>query len=488
VASQKTVGISANDGPSPEAEQVMDADWFQESPSGGSKQAWQTFYPAAPVEHPSSGSPEMAPSWHTSKVEVAQNFEHFRAEERGVQSLVKPETKSAMWFDDAVGQYDAYGRTRLPSAQSSKRFVEWTERSVNTTVACVEPGCIANTSLQVVDPALEEVTHCRLHIGIHATDFDDDFSRENVEWWTVNGHTVNTFCNPKARGCQAEAQRVLHPCVGDLPIDHVIDEDGKLQIVGKLSPMVDECPVDGNLLSGVATITCMVHSKAQVTAVENSIFPVSVRQPRAAQLRCAEPGCVASGTVLLKETDLPPNSNRTCRLTVRIVQTDFDSQWEKVEWVKLANKTVAQDVHPGRNPCKEAVDATASTGGLLNWTHFDSDAATSTTRAVPDALGNDSAALALGPANLLHEVIASKISTNTGDSVSATVSSAPSDKSASALSDGRTSFVLVDGQDVTSDLLGLNGKLPVSVKISDMVDECGSEGYLLDAEAAVECE
>jgi hypothetical protein len=498
----------------------MAADWFQESPSGGPLQAWQTFYPANPSGRQIGSS--HPPSFTSTVDGVAQGFPRVEPAQR----TAKPGSKSATWFDDAVDQYDAYGRARLPSTKSGRRFIEWSQRSVNATLACAEPGCIANATLQVVNLAEEEFVQCRLRIGIHATDFDDDFSREHVEWFTVNNRTVNTFCNPKVRGCQAEAERALHPCVADLPLDHLMNKDGTYLIAGKISPMVDECPVDGNLLSGVATVTCMVRAKPPTPAPAKAeeaptLGPATVPKPRVAQLRCAEPGCVATGTILLKEADM--RHNKTCRLTVRIAQTDFDSQWEKVEWVKVRNTTVAEDLRPGRNPCQEAAAASgdSASGGSTNWTHFESAAAASnTTRAaavsnsddaserVLDAFDadealafgrNDSASLELGSADLIREAIAA--GTSAGGSTSgggppanittnntSGTSSALAGTAATANTTGGITFVLVDGREVVVAEEAPAGKLPVSVKISDMVDECGSEGYLLNAEAVVVCE
>mmetsp|Transcript_24610 Transcript_24610/g.56798 ORF Transcript_24610/g.56798 Transcript_24610/m.56798 type:complete len:487 (+) Transcript_24610:124-1584(+) len=48
------------------------------------------------------------------------------------------------------------------------------------------------------------------------------------------------------------------------------------------------------------------------------------------------------------------------------------------------------------------------------------------------------------------------------------------------------SFTLVSGHNVTEE--ARSGQIPVLVKISDLVDECASQGYLLDATATLSCE
>mmetsp|Transcript_14400 Transcript_14400/g.26526 ORF Transcript_14400/g.26526 Transcript_14400/m.26526 type:complete len:485 (-) Transcript_14400:50-1504(-) len=49
----------------------------------------------------------------------------------------------------------------------------------------------------------------------------------------------------------------------------------------------------------------------------------------------------------------------------------------------------------------------------------------------------------------------------------------------------RNSFTLLSGHNVTEE--ARSGEIPVLVKISDLVDECASQGYLLDAIAALTC-
>merc|ERR1711920_621736 len=53
------------------------------------------------------------------------------------------------------------------------------------------------------------------------------------------------------------------------------------------------------------------------------------------------------------------------------------------------------------------------------------------------------------------------------------------------LSSGDLEFVAVKDHDVTS--LLKNGSISVAAQISDLVDECASQGFLLDAVAEVNC-
>ena len=94
---------------------------------------------------------------------------------------------------------------------------------------------------------------------MHVTDFDDEYSREFVEWIIVNEAHLSTHCDPMGKGCNksvSKEARGLHPCVSDYPLDTMLAKSTTLNIAGKISDMVDECPVGDNLLSGVARLTC----------------------------------------------------------------------------------------------------------------------------------------------------------------------------------------------------------------------------------------
>jgi len=130
---------------------------------------------------------------------------------------------------------------------------------VNSTIACAKPGCVANTMLQAFDPNTEIARACRMSVWVHPTDFDNSWGYERIIEWMVNGRLARSTCNPGMRMCNSTS-RPLFTCMHSVPVDHVLDRDGRLLITGKLGSMVDECPYNGNLLSAVASITCLVRS------------------------------------------------------------------------------------------------------------------------------------------------------------------------------------------------------------------------------------
>eukprot|EP00927_Polykrikos_kofoidii_P018942 TRINITY_DN18819_c0_g1_i1.p1 TRINITY_DN18819_c0_g1~~TRINITY_DN18819_c0_g1_i1.p1 ORF type:complete len:580 (+),score=70.43 TRINITY_DN18819_c0_g1_i1:276-2015(+) len=401
------------------------ADWFEETPSGGAKEAWQTFYPEVPTSHPASFR---NPPWRHGE----QNYDIMA--DSVDAALSNTYAKPAAWFDSAIHQYDGFGRIRQPSEDSPRRYLEWTPRSRSVSFSCGPPGCTATTSLVAFDEATELYRHCSLSVKIHATDFDDEYSRENVEWITVNGNKVTTKCDPMKSGCSEQgkpaAERILYPCLTDMVLDHHIVRSGTLNISGKISPMVDECPVDGNMLSGIATVSCMVHNKSESRQLQDQSSEESETISRnfTQRLVCATPGCTASTSFLISPVDA---LNKTCRLTIKINQTDFDGDHgstEIVEWIKLGNETLKSNISPGKNPCKEAMSAQSAGSTTTSNT-----SANAQNRAIPR-----------------------------GDP-----------------------FVVLDGEDITNKI---NGNIMViSSKISDMVDECGSNGMLFDGRATIEC-
>jgi len=298
---------------------------------------------------------------------------------------------------------------------------------VNTTVACAAIGCTANATLQAFDATREEAWNCRLNIGVHATDYDDDWSRENIDFWTVNGYIVRAHCDPMARGCNSSASRPLYSCLNDFQVDHIVGPTGAFQLQGTLSRMVDECPYEGNLLSGVAQVTCLVRPRPSVapaiTSAEwNEGGQLALRPPALdvnASFRCSKPGCAA-----ITSLHIPPELallGSTCLMNVSVAQTDFDDHLgvpEQLDFVSLrgvGNLSVA--AQPGRNPC------------------------TADYQGVP-----------LPPEQLVYSVISNY---NVTDFLRSSAS----------------------------------GLLVVEGKISEMVDECASQGeYLLDGLVTVHCE
>lgn len=392
--SSQMVSLQGEEGRPPE--------WFQESLSGGPKQAWQTIFPAIEPDHPySSDNQQLLPS-------MEYDYSDYGA--RNFKKYVHDSSKEADWFDNSVGQFDTFGRWRMPSEASDRRYLDWEYRTRTVPITCADPGCTGSAVLQIFDPAKEMHHNCRLSVGVHATDFDDDFSKEVVEFISVNGDRVNSACNPMASGCnetKPASERLMYPCVNEIELGHTLLESGTVNITGKLSDMVDECPVDGNLLSAVAKVTCFVRdiSDTVVAVVAQADASAMAGMNGSALLQCRQPNCTAQGTVLLGAV-----ANKICKLTVKVYQTDFDSDSEQVDFIQADGLQLQADVKPGRNPCKE---------------------------------------IPLGANNMMDP------------------------------------FVAVDGYDVSAQ--AFDGKVVVTAKISQMVDECGRDGNLLDAIAEVVC-
>jgi len=398
----------------------MPGEWFQESKSGGPTEAWQTFYPAVPDamprEQPNAG-------WQEALYGGSQ----------------ATESKGPTWFDTAVGGYDAFGRPRAPSSHSQRRYIEWDRRTQKVNLTCGAVGCVANATFpQLFNHSEEQRRLCQLSIAIHATDFDDEYSRERVEFFKANGETVGVDCDPMTSGNTKEAQEALYPCVNELDVDKLIKDDGQLIVQGKLSSMVDEFPRNGNLLDGEATVSCLVRKRPEWHPAEPNLVPLDStlnstlaslfkKDSFSARFGCKTPGCVAETILEVGESMV----NRTCKLTVKISQTDFDGDMgthEQVDFLKVNGKAIKENVRPGMNPCKQA------------------------------------AGLGQPPLNT-SQLLSGDLSNMSGSA---------------------DEFLLADAVDVSED--AKTGKITIAAKISDMVDECGQRGLLLSGIAVVRCE
>jgi len=293
--------------------------------------------------------------WRETPEGLVQNYNGFKI---GMQG---PE-----WFDSSALNYDGYGREVLPYPETPKRFLDaagqaWVERAVNTTVACPSIGCVANATLAVFDRAKEEARNCRINIGVHPTDFDNDWSRENIEVWTLNGYVVRATCDPRAQGCNNAKWRQLYSCLSEFPVDHLMNSDGTLLVEGKLSKMVDECPYNGNLLSGVATVTCLVRSRESESREEDLGADANLGMASTTfgggRLHCSSPGCTAIGSVRVDPQIAMLGG--TCLMNISVAQTDFDDGLgapEEVEFVSVEGVgNVVSHMKPGYNPCASAL-------------------------------------------------------------------------------------------------------------------------------------
>jgi len=229
-------------------------------------------------------------------------------------------------------------------------------------------------------------------------------------------------------------------------VDSLIKDDGQLFVEGKLSSMVDEFPRNGNLLDGEATVSCLVRKRPEwhppqadlakinktMAKFNETLAKMFEDQNFSAWFGCTKPGCAAEATLEVGESML----NRMCKLTVKISQTDFDDEMgtnEQVEFLKVNGKAIGEPVKPGKNPCKQAAD------------------------------------LGQPPPNT------SQPQSGLSDGVGV-----------SNISDDDDAYVLADGLDVSEE--ARTGKITIASKISDAVDECGYQGFLLSGIAIVRCE
>jgi len=405
--------------------EVLPSKFFHESQSGGAKAAWQTNDPS--LEASVAGNRVKENPWSRVAGTPSGWVQDYQTTPDG--GAVNP--SSADWFDNSVHQVDGFGRKMEPSLDDGARLLAtgWQEKSVNTTLSCKAIGCNASSSLQLYDPKTQEAKLCSLSIDIHATDYDDDFSREHVEFWKVNGYIATRECNPRARGCNATAERPLYPCLNGFNVDHIINTAGTLLIEGQNSKMVDECPYKGNLLSGVAMATCMVRNKNTNTTNGNGNDIQMVAKPPAvlftqsdlfskAVLKCDTPGCSAEATVHISPA-IALNGGK-CTMNVSVHQTDFDHNLglpEQIDFIQVEGVNISTaPIQPGKNPCNSEYKGTNVT-------------------------------------------VADKI------------------------------FSAIQSYDIThlvtkSDFLGM---LKVKGKISDQVDECAFEGHLLNGNVTVQC-
>jgi len=209
------------------------------------------------------------------------------------------------------------------------------------------------------DPATEQVSNCYFGLHLHPTDFDDQYSGERLDWIQVSGSTVNTDCFPSEHGCRGDgSEAALFTCVQDFPIDSLVDQStGTLAIAAKISDVVDECPYENNLLSGISMVTCLVGTfppeesdptPALPQVLQHFVEPLLVEEP----FHCTERGCHAHTSFSINSTAV---IFQRCTMSVKVWQTDFDGDegsTETIEFIKLNGEELATNLAPGKNPCK----------------------------------------------------------------------------------------------------------------------------------------
>lgn len=403
---------------------VKPSGWFHESKSNGPKQAFQTHYPEVKRGIATRAVGGGLGEWHLNGYgDWVQDYKHPTL--RMGQSH-----KSPMWFDSSVGQFDGYGRSRMPYPDSVKfkSMDGFIERTINTTLTCAASGCTANSLLQAFDPETEEASNCHFSLHLHPTDFDDMYSGERLNFISLNGVTVNNDCFPMTSGCNETTQTALFTCLNELPLDNIVNSSvGTIEVSAQISDVVDECPYEGNLLSGVPMVTCLVRPKklAEPAAAPGPgpeipkpqipvmTAPAPLELYATAPLKCFSRGCTARADVVMNKTIA---NFSQCSLNVKVYQTDFDNDedtWEGIEFLSVDGVNVAVNATPGGNPCRNL------------WKHGEQ------------------------------------------------------------LSLAQTEFTLLQDNDVTTS--ANNGLITVKAKISDYVDECAHDGYLLNGIVDVNC-
>jgi len=223
-------------------------------------------------------------------------------------------------------------------------------------MTCSTPGCAATATLQLFNGSKEEGRNCRFSFHVHATDYDNDESLENVEFLKINDLVAVKNCNPGIKSCNLTAGRPLHSCVNDLLVDNIVDSSGTIRVEGKNSKMVDDCPYKGNLLSGIAVATCMVRERQDLqTTMTTTFFSEAL-------LACAEPGCQAESFISVNQKLVQAGSQ--CHMNLTVTNTDFDdSAYELIEFfaVDKTNMSTGGNMKPGKNPCNiELADVSAA--------------------------------------------------------------------------------------------------------------------------------
>mmetsp|Transcript_59765 Transcript_59765/g.142204 ORF Transcript_59765/g.142204 Transcript_59765/m.142204 type:complete len:513 (-) Transcript_59765:165-1703(-) len=339
---------------------AVPSEWFHESASAGSLEAWQTHYPSLQTGIGGHGSvvgpwrQNAGGSWVQDYVPAANSEE--------AQQGAMP----ADWFDTNVNNYDGFGRQNSPSLTSARRFSQWQERAVNTTLSCQSPGCNSSVTIQAFDGVSERARHCKFSFYVHPTDFDDVWSPEPIRYITINGVQVRSDCKIKRDGCNATAWRPLHPCVRDLDISQLMFQTGTITVSAAINEYVDECPYEGNMLAAVPMVTCLVEPQqlppllgtapggVNYPTVPATVYHVEETwQTYSAPLKCQDRGCTAETILDVNETWVLQD-RVTCLLDVLVNQTDYDGEQGSVEeivFVAVQGTMVRQHIRPGRNPC-----------------------------------------------------------------------------------------------------------------------------------------
>lgn len=451
------------------------AEWFDESPSADYVQAWNTHYPS--LQQGLADHSAFPPRWLVSGSENwLQNY--YPSALVGPAQQSSDNRKAGAWFDSSIDQYDGFGRPRAPNPGSPRSYITWQERSVNTTLMCADPGCTANTTLYApFNPKLEEAANCRLSVPFYATDYDDAWSGERVEFVQVNDHIVTVDCFPLLRGCATEPQK-LFECVSNYPIDVLIANGTQtVAVAAKIPEVVDECAYQGNLLSAVPMITCNVRPLCpgpncpcpgpncpcpgplcdSICPGPNCPCPGPSCPCPGPTCPCPGPDCPCPGPMCPPGppnqpfgphsppiNDLCPKTPVTTRVPLRCLERGCIAHAD----MRL-------------NDTADVVFSNCQLTVSLLQTDFDGEHGS---REVVEYVN-------VSNRSLKTNIAPGKNPCACGDAVQ--------------LPEDELNFTVMSGQDVTAD--AADGRLEISMKISDLVDECPAEGYLLNGVAELTC-
>jgi len=350
------------------------------------------------------------------------------------------------------------------------------ERTVNTTLACADPGCSMNVSLQAFEGNNERAKHCSFKFDVTATDFDHP--DEQFEWISINGVRVNTGCNIAATGCNSTATRPAYPCIDNLRLDSLMPTSGTLIIGAKINELVDECPYEGMMLHAVPMVTCLVQGKQPPPLYDGT--PNSPEAILAAQAAAAaETNSAIGGSTIVAQGRTVAVSETGSDGSSQLMNVFRNNQ--QAEAFRLAGQEIAGPTwHFVQAPlkCTErgcnarlvmGINRTAATMGtcaltvLVNQTDFDGEH------------GSDErvAFISVGSDNV------------TVTDPSPGVNPCTARWSGSPVPDDQLEYTAVSALDVTEAVA--DGEIIINAQITDTVDECPSQGFLLDALVQVNC-
>ncbi|CAK0843290.1 unnamed protein product [Prorocentrum cordatum] len=232
-------------------------EFFQETPSAGSRETWQTFYPALGSTVIGNGD-QATGSWRSTPEGYVQDY---------VPSTLVTEkaggagARPAEWFDSKVLQIDGLGRDQLPYPGTPERSMEasvrtYVERAVNTTFRCEGTECVAWTGLQAYNHLGEEATGCTMNVYVHPRGTITSGAKV-LNTLKVNDQEVSTACFDVPSGCTSQASTdsvtsLLYPCASQINVGNLFrDGTGALIISGQISKGVSKWARGGRVLACV---------------------------------------------------------------------------------------------------------------------------------------------------------------------------------------------------------------------------------------------